>query len=274
MRPLEALGPRDVAGIEAVVFDLDDTVLDHGKLGEAAYRALFRLRAAGLELVASTGRSAGFAEVVARRWPVAAAIAENGALAWLASDGGAVELVDSASPRERDESTRRLREVVASIRERYPELPLADDNRGRISDATFDIGEHHRAPPGLVAAAVAHARSLGARSFTSSIHMHVTFDAFDKASGYVRLAMDRGLDPVRALGRAAFVGDSSNDAPAFAAFRLTFGVANVRPFLSKLTVPPGFVADAPMGEGFARIAQALVHARAVGSEPPRPSRPG
>lgn len=274
MRPLSELTAADVEGVDTVVFDLDDTVLDHGKLGRAAYEALFRMGEAGLRLVASTGRSAGFAEVVARQWPVSAAIAENGALAWLASPSGGVELHDSASPSEREDRTHRLAEVVAAIRERCPDLPLADDNRGRISDTTFDVGERHRAAPDVVAAAVARARELGARSFTSSIHMHVTFDAYDKASGYVRLAMESGLDPVRALARAAFVGDSSNDAAAFAAFRLTFGVANVRPFVEKLTVPPRFVSDAPMGEGFARIARALLDARAVRTARARPSRAG
>jgi hypothetical protein len=75
----------------------------------------------------------------------------------------------------------------------------------------------------------------------------------DKASGSVRLLWELfGEDPTRALRRYAFAGDSGNDAACFAAFTSTFGVANVRSHLAELSVPPRFVASAPMGRGFRR----------------------
>ena len=57
--------------------------------------------------------------------------------------------------------------------------------------------------------------------------------------------------------RYAFVGDSGNDAACFAAFRTTFGVANVRArrAAAHRASPPRYVAAAaPMGEGFADVA--------------------
>jgi hypothetical protein len=39
-------------------------------------------------------------------------------------------------------------------------------------------------------------------------------------------------------------------------------VANVRASLGRLSLPPRFVASAPMGEGFAEIAAVLLAARA------------
>ena len=56
--------------------------------------------------------------------------------------------------------------------------------------------------------------------------------------------------------RFAFAGDSGNDAACFAAFRTTFGVANVRASLARLSVTPRYVATRTMGEGFAEIAAA------------------
>jgi hypothetical protein len=71
----------------------------------------------------------------------------------------------------------------------------------------------------------------------------------------------RGVDPVRALARSGFVGDSANDAAAFAAFGLTFGVSNIEAHVRKLTVPPRFVASEPMGHGFAEIAARICELR-------------
>jgi hypothetical protein len=100
------------------------------------------------------------------------------------------------------------------------------------------------------------------------VHLHATFDVDDKATGALRFcARELGeIDAGAALVRYAFVGDSGNDASCFAAFRTTFGVANVRASLSRLSVTPRYVASRPMGEGFAEIASVLV-ARRGGSAP-------
>jgi hydroxymethylpyrimidine pyrophosphatase-like HAD family hydrolase len=102
----------------------------------------------------------------------------------------------------------------------------------------------------------------GARTTRSSVHIHATFDADDKASGAVRFLADVfGEDPGRAVNRYAFVGDSGNDAACFAAFRTSFGVANVDKALARLVVPPRFVTSAPMGEGFAELAEKWLELR-------------
>ena len=69
-------------------------------------------------------------------------------------------------------------------------------------------------------------------------------------------------DPGAAVHRWAFAGDSTNDAACFAAFRTTFGVANVRAFVRRMSMPPRWIASAERGEGFAEIARALLAARA------------
>jgi len=78
------------------------------------------------------------------------------------------------------------------------------------------------------------------------------------------LVQQFGEDATAARWRYAFVGDSANDAAAFAAFGTTFGVANVGSHLRGLTVPPRYLAEAPMGLGFAQIAARLAALRAPG----------
>ncbi len=96
-------------------------------------------------------------------------------------------------------------------------------------------------------------------SVSSSVHFHLSHEAPDKAAGTVRMLGEAfGEDATAARFRYAFVGDSGNDATAFAAFKLTFGVANVRAAGHALTRMPRFVAPSPMGRGFVEIAASLV----------------
>jgi hydroxymethylpyrimidine pyrophosphatase-like HAD family hydrolase len=94
------------------------------------------------------------------------------------------------------------------------------------------------------------------------VHLHATFDSDDKASGALRFCgRELGEDPGAAVWRFAFAGDSGNDAACFAAFRTTFGVANVRASLSVLSLPPRYVAGSSMGDGFAEIASEILRKR-------------
>lgn len=273
MRPLASLSADEARRLEGVLFDLDDTLLDHGALRLEAFDALTALRRAGLRLVACTGRPASWAELLASQWPLDAAIAENGAVAFATyrarlppSEG----LEPPASPApltlvSRPGAGARRAELLALAHElvgAFPEARLADDNAGRRTDVTLDVHEHRRVPLPDVLAMRARAERRGVRTLHSSVHLHLTFEGDDKASGSLRaLAAVFGRDSTRARARFAYVGDSGNDADAFAAFGLTFGVANVAAHLSRLTVPPRFVTPSPMGRGFAEMAERLASLR-------------
>ncbi|MEJ7731750.1 MAG: HAD hydrolase family protein [Polyangiaceae bacterium] len=213
MKPLAALGADEARALVGLAFDLDDTVLDGGALGEAAYGAMFRMREAGLELVACTGRPAGWGEVVQRQWPVAATVTENGAVAF-SREGGRVRRLDALAPGERRLRRARLLELASELGARHG-AALADDNAARSSDVTLDIGEHATVAPAAIAAMVAEARARGVRTTVSSVHLHLTLDGDDKASGLLRVLGElRGEDATRARRRWAFAGDSGNDAAA------------------------------------------------------------
>lgn len=258
MRPIDAIGPEEAARIEGLLFDLDDTLLDHGRLTEAAYSALFRWREAGLKLLAVTGRPAGWGEVLVRQWPVEAVITENGAIA-LRRRGSRVELVDTVGRDERAARQRRLQQLAAELRQRFPELQPTEDLPARVSDYTFDIGEHCQVSAATVREVEQVARERGARTMHSSVHLHLSLDGDDKASGAIRLLRELyRIDPAVARTRFAFIGDSSNDASCYAAFRTTLAVAN---FTGELTVPPRYITDQPMGAGFAEATAVLLARR-------------
>src|SRR5437016_6259773 len=128
MTPIAALTKAEAAKLRGVAFDLDDTLLDHGRLSEATYSALFRLVEAGFDLYGVTGRPAGWADVLARLFPVRAVVAENGAVVCARRGERVLTLdgVDAATRRERD---RKLDEVLARFREHFSDFEPADDVR-------------------------------------------------------------------------------------------------------------------------------------------------
>lgn len=258
MLPIDRLPEEEARGLRVVLFDLDDTLLTDGRLEEPAYRALFRLRESGLELVAVTGRPLDWGTVLARQWPVAGVVTENGAAACARGQDGGLDVIDFGHA-ERSVRAARLAEIVLTVKARFPELRPSDDVRGRLTDFTFDIGEHERVPAETVLAVQALARSLGARTVASSVHVHLTLDGLDKATGAARFLSERlGMDPTESRVQAAFVGDSENDAACFCAFRTTLGVANLR---GRPTVPPRFITTKEKGAGFAEAAAVIVARR-------------
>jgi HAD superfamily hydrolase (TIGR01484 family) len=258
MLPISALDPKEAQRLRGVAFDLDDTLLDHGRLGETTYATLFRLVDAGLDLYGVTGRPAGWAEVLARLFPVRAVVAENGAV-FCARRGGRVVLVDSVDVETRRGRDARLRALLQKFAESFPEFEPADDVRARVSDRTFDIGEYRQVGARRVAEASAFLREQGARVFVSSVHLHATFDYADKASGAVRLlSHDSGLDESAVRHAYAYLGDSENDASCFAAFTVSIGVANLS---GRATLRPRYVTSQPMGKGVVEAAQVILSLR-------------
>ena len=69
---------------------------------------------------------------------------------------------------------------------------------------------------------------------------------------------DIDLDDEAERHRCVFAGDSPNDAPMFAYFPLSVGVANVLDFADRLPHPPRFITHRASGAGFAELTQHLL----------------
>src|ERR1700690_153621 len=261
VKPLSVLNPGEASRLRGLLFDLDDTLLSHGLLTRAAYDALWRLHDAGLKLVAVTGRPCGWGEVLVRQWPIAGCVTENGAV-YLVRQGATVVRRDGCDEAERHVRQARLVHLVDRVREAVPEAALTGDIHARRSDVTWDVGESAKLPEESVAAIIRQIEAVGAHWSRSSVHLHGPFAVDDKASGAIRFCVrELGEDAGSALARFAFIGDSGNDGSCFAAFRTTFGVANVRSSIRRLSVPPRYVAAAEMGNGFAEVASAILDKR-------------
>jgi HAD superfamily hydrolase (TIGR01484 family) len=264
MQPLDHLPEWSLARSRGVFADIDDTLTTDGSLTAQAYAALGSLHAAGLNVVPITGRPAGWCDHIARMWPVDAVVGENGAF-YFAYDRTARRLVK----RFRDADTARAanRDRLAATRDRIlaevPGTALASDQRYREADLAIDYCED---VPRLDAAAVdrivAIMQEAGMTAMVSSIHVNGWFGVYDKLGMTKTLMRERfGVDLDAERDRYLFVGDSPNDAPLFAYFPLSVGVANVRRFAARLEHAPAYVTASECGAGFAELAARLLAAR-------------
>lgn len=254
MRSHRELDPGRIRGL---VFDIDDTVTRNGVLEPGAYAAMHQLAGAGLSLVAVTGRPLGWTDVVARLWPVDLAVGENGAGWTWVDETGAHEGYFS-SPEERVVQAKLLDVVRQTVASEMPEVRTTQDHRHRRCDLAFDIGENEALTRAEIDELVAIIERLGARSSVSTVHAHAAPGPWDKAEGVIRALREAlGVELDTEIDRWVFVGDSGNDAAAFARFPNSVGVANVRKHLDRLPVPPRYVTDGDRGVGFAELAAHL-----------------
>jgi len=267
MRPLAALPEEVRRHLDGVFCDIDDTLTTAGRLTADAYSAMERLLAHGLAVVPITGRPAGWCDHIARMWPVAAVVGENGAF-YFRYDHVRREMkrrfADDAAQRVRNRE--RLAAIGQEIVRAVPGCAIAADQLYRETDLAIDYCEDvARLPPSVVERIVALMRSRGLTARVSSIHVNGWFGAYDK------LAMTRALmreefhvDLDAARGAYVFAGDSPNDAPMFDFFPHAVGVANVREFHGRLEHEPKYITLSPGGAGFRELADFVLAAKAGG----------
>jgi len=107
-------------------------------------------------------------------------------------------------------------------------------------------------------------RAVGYMTAVSSIHIHAYFPANEKADGvYPLMQAAFGMSREDVRQRAAFIGDSPNDASMFADIPLSVGVANVCSALAKIAVAPAYVCSRECGAGFVEFASRLTAAKSA-----------
>ncbi|BBK41758.1 haloacid dehalogenase [Allostella vacuolata] len=264
MKSLAAFPAVQRRAVRCVLTDIDDTLTTDGRLTASAYLAMERLSRAGIPVIPVTGRPAGWCDMVARQWPVAAVVGENGAF-FFRHDEANRQFVRrfwvEAERRRADQD--RLWTIARTILAEVPGSGIASDQQYRAADIAIDWCEDV-APLGdaAVRRIVAIATAAGATARVSSIHVNIWFGDFSKLAMSRRcIAEVLGLDIDAEPDRFVFVGDSPNDQTMFAHFPNAVGVANVLHFRDQLTQPPAYVAPSRGGDGFAEVADALLTAR-------------
>lgn len=263
MQELSHWPPAQRKIVTGLFTDIDDTLTTEGEITPDALEALGQLKAAGLKVVAITGRPVGWSEPFAARWPVDAIVAENGAVALLPDAA-------SAAPRrlskiyQQDAATRaanfaRMQAVLARIERELPGAHRATDSAGRETDIAIDHSEFTQLSDAQIAAVVALMKSEGMHATVSSIHINGWYGDHNKLEGarwIVRELWQRDLDAE--MDHWVYVGDSTNDQLMFKTFANSVGVANISRFVPQLAHLPRYVTAGERGAGFTQVVKMLL----------------
>lgn len=247
--------------IEFVLTDIDDTITTEGQLRAEAYQALWRLHDSGLKVIPVTGRPAGWCEMIARFWPVAGVVGENGAFyfrynkkmqRWFFSDDKTINL-----------NKQKLANIEKQILSGVPGCAVSSDQFCRLMDLAIDFCEDVTPlDKESIQKIVDIFKKNGAEAKVSSIHVNGWFGNYNKLSTSIHfLKTEMNLTESEILEKCVFIGDSPNDESLFEKFPHSFGVANIQAFLGDMKHLPQYIAPSNGGAGFAEIAERIIQCR-------------
>ena len=278
MLPLSSWLAAERSRITGVFTDIDDTLTTKGAITPDALQALADLKAAGLTVIAITGRPIGWCAPFmtgATPWPLDAIVAENGAVAFVharpTETASQIGLEPSSNKDsllsklyQQDAVTRaanqmRMQQIGARVMFEVPGAFITRDSVGRETDLAFDYHEHARLTPEKIQQVLTLLQGYGMHTTVSSIHIHGCFGDFDKWQGANWIVRELlGRDLAQELDHWVFVGDSGNDQAMFEHFTHSVGVANIRHCADRLTHLPRYVTPSERGAGFAEVVKSLV----------------
>ena len=259
MQPLARLGAARLRRVRGVLTDIDDTLTRDGAIEPVALAALHQLRAHGVDVLAITGRPAGWSEPFALAWPVAAIVAENGGVL-LRAEGGRLVREFAQPEAERQDNARRLAACAAAVLREVPGATLARDSAGRLTDIAIDHSEFAHLDAARIAQVASLMRAHGLRATVSSIHVNGWIGEHSKWTA-AQWAVQRCTGAPLNADDWIYVGDSTNDQLMFEHVPLSVAVANIARFVPELDVLPAYVTPGERGTGFAELAQAVLAAR-------------
>lgn len=258
MRPFRSISAKEINQIKYVLCDIDDTLTTGGKLPAASYSALWELHNMGIKVIPVTGRPAGWCDLIVRQWPVSAVIGENGAFTYYMESG---HLKTLTHPEVNDNAKEELKAIEQAALKQVPQARISKDQFSRKYDLAIDFRED---PPYLSFDEADKIQrictSMGAEAKVSSIHVNAWFGKYDKVD-MARITLNTLYKESDPLNTVLFFGDSPNDEPMFKHFPLSCAVANIGPFISKLTHLPQFVTEHEGGEGFAEAIALIVSSK-------------
>ncbi len=263
---LQALADWTPGPVAGVLTDIDDTLTRDGEIEPQALAALHDLRAAGVPVIAITGRPVGWSEPFALSWPVLSIVAENGSVC-LSNNNSVLQKHYVQNEANRRASHRHLQAVLHHIERQVPGAVRARDSAGRETDIAIDHSEFTQLSPEAIAQVVALMRAAGLTATVSSIHVNGWLGDHNKWTGAqwaVRALLGREL--TREPDRWVYVGDSTNDQVMFQHLPLTVGVANIRRFVAQLTHLPRYITQGERGAGFAEVAARVLRQRRVATD--------
>jgi hypothetical protein len=183
---------------------------------------------------------------------MAAVVSENGGVTFV-RDGHKLKKLYGVAPASLPEWRRKMRAAAGDVMSEIAGARMSSDSKYREVDLAIDWNEEGKLSRDEADRAVAMLRERGFTATRSSVHINYGPPEFDKLTACRRVIKDvLGADPDE-LDAYVYVGDSLNDAPMFAGFSKSVGVANIAPYWDELDHRPAFLTDAEEGAGLREV---------------------
>lgn len=233
---------------------MDGTLTQGEEFDAKLLQVLTKLSAAGIDVLITTGRSAGWVQAIATYLPVVGAIAENGGLLYWNHD----PQPNLISKGNIDEHRQQLSRVFQILKTKFPQIKESPDNRFRLTDWTFEVENLNLTELAQIER-VCQSEGYGFTYSTIQCHIKPTYQ--DKAYGLSQVIEQYfpDLKPTEILT----IGDSPNDESLFnqKEFPVSAGVANVLRYREQLKYLPAYVTHKAEGEGFCELAELIISHR-------------
>jgi HAD superfamily hydrolase (TIGR01484 family) len=247
-RPLSDLrGP-----VRALFSDIDGTMTTGERIEASTYEALEQLSASGTPVIMVTGRPAGWGQAFMKMLPVVAVVTENGGVTFV-REGRRHHKLYGVPQASLPEWRRRMNDAAVEAMSRVPGARLSSDSKYREVDLAIDWNEEVALSQDDAELVVSLLRKAGFTAVRSSVHVNFGPPHFDKLSACIAVIQKvLGGDPDDRTPYV-YVGDALNDAPMFAGFPSSVGVANIRHWWDELSHKPAFVTERPEGAGLREL---------------------
>jgi len=261
MKPIENIPKAVKATIQYVLADIDGTLTLDGRLPAVVFTAMELLRKADICLVPITGRPAGWCDHIARMWPVAGIVGENGAFYFYYNHRKhKMQRRYFKSEKQRKIDRQKLEKLERVILKKIPGCRVSADQPYREADLAIDYCEDVQPLTKEEVDRIVHLfEEAGARAKISSIHVNGWFGEYDKLTMTRLLFAEVFQNELEAVKeKVIFIGDSPNDIPMFRFFPHSVGVANILQFKEKINHKPAWVTRQQGGYGFAEMVDSII----------------
>ncbi|HEU4614279.1 MAG TPA: HAD-IIB family hydrolase [Kofleriaceae bacterium] len=238
--------------VRALFSDVDGTMTTGDRIEASTYEALERLGNAGIPVIMVTGRPAGFGHAFMKMTPVVACVAENGGVTFVREGRKLVKSygVPAASL---PEWRRRMNDIAVDVMSKVPGARLSSDSKYREVDLAIDWNEEQSLSREEAETCVRLIQKAGFAAVRSSVHVNFGPPHFDKLSACQQIVRRVLGGDITDLVPYVYVGDALNDAPMFAGFPTSVGVANVRTWWDELAHKPAYITERPEGAGLREL---------------------
>ncbi len=238
--------------VRALFSDVDGTMTTGDRIEASTYEAIERLGDAGIPVIMVTGRPAGFGHAFMKMTPVVACVAENGGVTFVREGRKLVKSygVPAASL---PEWRRRMNDIAVDVMSKVPGARLSSDSKYREVDLAIDWNEEQSLSREEAETCVRLIQKAGFAAVRSSVHVNFGPPHFDKLSACQQIVRRVLGGDITDLAPYVYVGDALNDAPMFAGFPTSVGVANVRTWWDELAHKPAYITERPEGPGLREL---------------------